>query len=92
MKTKPKPKKPKLPPDADGKGMNEQRSDWVLVVLDKFKNLTGNDSDLSTVSDFLADLGHYCDRHELSLGELLQNAKMHYGAETQDEGTQFNFL
>lgn len=58
----------------------------------KPKHYNGREDQCTVVGDFLADLGHYCDRHELSLGELLQKAKMHYEAETKNEGTQFNFL
>lgn len=91
-----KPKKRQLPPDDPDcdPGMNDMRSDWALAALDRFAVVTGSQSEPpeTNAADFLADLAHYCDRHQMSLSLLLAHAKTHYEAETQYEGTQFNFL
>lgn len=77
------------PPDPDGK--NEQRAGWAEDGLLAFQASVGT-ADEDVVCDFLADLGHYCDRKGIDLGFQVGRAKTHYEAETGDKGTQFSSL
>jgi hypothetical protein len=40
------------------------------------------------LSDFLANLAHYCDRSDMDLQEVLHNAALQYEEETDGEGAQ----
>ena len=86
----PRRKKNTLPPDPET--MNEQRADAAGRSLDLFTRTFGEEDGggEQNLSDLLADLAHYCDRNELHFAYCLQTAKMHYDAETDNEGRQFD--
>ena len=82
---------------------NQHRSKWVEKALRAFAKETGqsvkHDGWPEITGDFLADLGHFCDRHELQLAPLVVCAARHYELETDPEdvpgkaqGTQFDGL
>jgi hypothetical protein len=68
-----------LPPDPEG--MNDNRAAWAGEALVVFMLATGADPE-DAVSDLIADLGHWCDRHDISFEEELRRARFHYEAET----------
>lgn len=87
----------RLPPDPDG--MNHERARWVAETLEVFERHGERPSVDATederrmlatqnLSDFLADLGHYCDRAGMDLQYLLHNAALQYEEETEGEGAQ----
>lgn len=82
-----------IPPDDPEcePGINERRSEWALIAIDKFRQATGIDEE-DAVSDLIADIAHYCDRHGVQLMEEIRRAKMHYEAETALKGKQFKAL
>lgn len=69
-----------LPPDPEG--MNEDRSRWAETAIFEFQRQTGADLE-DAVSDLLADLMHWCDRHETDFEHELQRARYHYEEETE---------
>jgi hypothetical protein len=71
-----------LPPDPEG--MNDNRSAWADEAIAVFILATGTDLE-DAVSDLIADLGHWCDRHGISFDEELRRARFHYDAETLDD-------
>lgn len=73
---------------------NKERSLWVDVALQAFAEQTGQIPGLEIediVSDFLADLGHFCDRHNIDLQDQLRRAAGNYNAETRGKGVQFTY-
>jgi hypothetical protein len=98
-----------LPADPGGK--NDSGSARAEKGLRAFAKAVGYEPETegweTVVSDFLVDLGHFCDRQDVYLQDQLQTAKMHYEAETDPEaadcdegepdpdstpGTQFDFI
>ncbi len=92
-------------PIADPDEKNQDRVDWVTQALAEFCRHTGQteeDGFEEIVSDFLADLGHFCDATNLNLEDLLRRGADHYHAETNPEetdppsegeqGSQFDFV
>jgi hypothetical protein len=85
-----------IPPDPDE--MNAERAAAAEAALMHFvRNFGEGDDDGLTadlkeqnLSDLLGDLAHYCDRNELSLSGCFERAAMHYAAETDNQGTQFD--
>lgn len=89
----------RLPPDPEG--MNEDRADWAEDALNTFANEHGETlepgataaeiAEMTTqnLADLLADLAHFCDRHNVSFSQCLNTAEMHYDAETDSKGKQF---
>lgn len=75
-----------LPPDPEG--MNDRRSAWAGEALATFMLATGTDLE-DAVADLLADLIHWCDRHEFEFERELDRARFHYEAETLADD-QFN--
>jgi len=77
---------------------NDERASWAEAALLVFaqrigtaKKMIGDKEDpFLIVSDLLADLAHWCDRHEVDLQSALAHAAKHYLAETNGEGKQFN--
>lgn len=69
----------KLPPDPEG--MNDSRAEWAALAIAAFVLKTGSDEE-DVVSDLLADLMHWCDRHDISFEDELARARFHYEAET----------
>jgi hypothetical protein len=75
-------RKPELPPDPEG--MNDKRASLAGAALAVFKSETGSDEE-DAVGDFLADLMHWCDRHNYDFDAALERARGHYEAETTGE-------
>jgi hypothetical protein len=71
--------RPDLPPDPEG--MNDSRAGWAADAVTAFRSATGTDEG-DAVSDLLADLMHWCDRHGQDFGHQLTRARDHYAAET----------
>jgi hypothetical protein len=76
---------------------NDARAEWAEAALQAFCVATGVDTTETAVGDLIADLAHWCDRHNycdskgrLNLAELIENGRMHYEAETQGKGGQFD--
>jgi len=64
--------------------MNDSRAAWAGQVIDLFALTTGTDKE-DALSDLLADLMHWCDRHQVSFDGELVRAREHYEAETLGE-------
>jgi hypothetical protein len=75
-------KKPKLPPDPDGK--NDSRATWAGAALSAFMGQTGTDQE-DALADLLADLMHWADRNNYDFDAALDRARYHYEAETVGE-------
>jgi NTP pyrophosphatase (non-canonical NTP hydrolase) len=87
-----------LPPDPEE--MNNQRARWAAETLETFEHIAGERASADAteeeqqelakqnLSDFLADLAHYCDRAGIDLQGVLHNASLQYEEETEGEGTQ----
>jgi hypothetical protein len=71
-----------LPPDPEE--MNDARASRAAVALCRFQQETGSDDDTALV-DLLCDLMHWCDRGGADFDGALQDARMHYEAETSPE-------
>jgi hypothetical protein len=71
-----------LPPDPEH--MNDERAAWAAQALITFIAATGTDFQ-DALPDLLADLMHWCDRHNVSFSAELGKAHQHYEAETQEE-------
>jgi hypothetical protein len=68
-----------LPPDPEG--MNDRRSAWAGQAIAAFMRATGTDLE-DAVSDLIANLRHWCDRHEIDFDAEFARAAFHYEAET----------
>lgn len=51
--------------------MNRQRATWAAEALDTFRTTSGTEGDWQTISDLIADIGHYCDYKGWSYLQLL---------------------
>jgi hypothetical protein len=71
-----------LPPDPEG--MNDRRSAWAGQALATFRLATGADEH-DALPDLLADLMHWCDRHDYDFEIAFDRARWHYEAETAAE-------
>ena len=78
------PTTPMLPPDPEEK--NDERALWAQEALCAFEEATrsGGEEPGTSCADLLCDLMHWCDREALSFDALLETARMHYLAETDD--------
>ncbi len=84
-------------PPVDGV-TNNDRASWAEVALLAFAKRTGmakemvgdSEDPFLIVSDLLADLAHWCDRHSVDLPSALAHAAQHYLAETESIGEQFS--
>jgi len=82
---------------ADERNANDERSSWAEAALLVFaqrtrmaEEMVGDKEDpFFIVSDLLADLAHWCDRHQVDLPSALTHAAQHYLAETDGTGKQF---
>jgi hypothetical protein len=74
-----KPAKP-LPPDPEQR--NDQRAQSADAALLEFRRLTGAGAG-DAVSDLLADLLHWCDRHGQDFDAELRHGRNHYEVETE---------
>jgi hypothetical protein len=77
---------------------NDDRASWAEAALLVFAQRTGlakkrigdREDPFLIVSDLLADLAHWCDRHQVDLQDALGYAVRHYRAETGGEGNELN--
>ena len=77
---------------------NDDRALWAEAALLAFAQRTGlareiigdKEDPFFIISDLLADLAHWCDRHQVDLPSALAHAARHYHAETGGTGSQFN--
>jgi len=72
----------KLP--ADPAKENERRSQLAAIALSAFKEDEFEDCE-TTLCDLLADLLHWCDRHDADFDRCLARARRHYTEETTPE-------
>lgn len=92
--------RPRACPNQDYPGdepTNDDRAAWAEEALRAFCLATGVDTTENAVSDLIADLGHWCDRHtycdskgRLNLASLIETGRGAYEEETHDKGGQFN--
>jgi hypothetical protein len=83
---------------ADNGTANDERASWAEAALLVFAQRTGvaeemlgdKEEAFFIVSDLLADLGHWCDRHKVDLTAVLVHVAEHYRAETKRHGRQFS--
>jgi len=83
---------------ADEETTNNERASWAEAALLAFAQRTGLAKELLgdkedpflILSDLLADLAHWCDRHGVDLPSALIHAAQHYLAETGGTGRQFS--
>ena len=79
---------------------NDDRASWAEAALLAFgkrtrllKESVGDKEDpFFIISDLLADLAHWCDRHEVDLAAALLQAAGHYKEETGGAGRQFSSM
>lgn len=74
--------RPTMP--ADPEQMNDLRAVWAWRALNAFIEATGVDLE-DSLGDLLADLMHWCDRHNFDFEIALDRARCHYEAETSEE-------
>jgi hypothetical protein len=74
-----------LPPDPEG--MNDQRCAWAGEAIAVFMLATGTDLG-DAVSDLLADIMHWCNRHDIVFEDELTRAVCHYGTECRTHGAE----
>lgn len=68
------------------------RAARIRPLLKIYQDQTGSE-DEHLVSDFLADLAHYCDEERLSISDALARAEKHYRKETKiKEAQMFGFM
>lgn len=67
-----------------------QRSQNIRTALERYRDATGSETE-HMVTDFLADLAHYCDHHGLSLSDAMNRAQEHYLEETQGQRHRQSF-
>lgn len=72
---------PPLP--ADPEGNNDRRAELAEYAILPFIEEFGDDR--TALVDLLADLRHWCDRHEVDFQDALDSAFNHYQAETTAE-------
>lgn len=87
-----------IPPDAtaDEGTTNDERASWAEVALLAYGQRTGtvvrtvgdDEAPFLIIGDLLADLAHWCDRHDVDLQAAIQYATGHYRTETQSQGRQ----
>lgn len=61
---------------------NDARASWAGEALDRFMAVTGTDPP-DAVMDLLADLMHWCDRHDMNFYAALRQAREHYHHEVR---------
>lgn len=65
--------------------MKDERSKWAGSALSLFSVETGSDLPEDAPADFLCDVMHWCDRHDMSFRNELDHAYRHYRDETTKE-------
>ena len=96
----PEPNQP-IPPDPEQ--LNDGRADAAALAVYRFAadfgelpSVGGLDDEANrdllaqNIADLLCDLGHLCDRRGLLLAGLWETAAMHYGEETEQQGSQLD--
>lgn len=88
----------RVPPDAtaDEGTTNDERASWAEIGLREYGMRTGtvgwtvgDDEDpFLIIVDLLADLAHWCDRHDVDLQAAIRRATCHYRKETSWKGRQ----
>jgi hypothetical protein len=82
---------------ADNGPTNDNRASWAEAALMAFckqigvisSSLGDKEEAFLIVADLVADLAHWCDRHQVDLPSALTHAAQHYLAETDGTGKQF---
>lgn len=74
-----------LPPDPEE--LNNERAQWADNAITTFQMFTRTDIQ-DAVSDLLADLMHWCDRHGFDFHKELGRAESHYDEETRPIETE----
>jgi NTP pyrophosphatase (non-canonical NTP hydrolase) len=67
---------------------NEDRAGWAEVACEAFAEITGQDmeNDLpEIIGDLIANLMHLANQNGMSVEDRLENARMHYDAEIEEE-------
>ena len=64
--------------------LNRDRARWAEAAILMFMKQIGVDGDREAVSDLIADLGHYCDHHQLDFIPLVERAIGHWQIEQSD--------
>jgi hypothetical protein len=67
---------------------NEDRAGWAEVACEAFAEITGQDleNDLpEIIGDLIANLMHLASQNGMSVKDRLENARMHYDAEIEEE-------
>jgi hypothetical protein len=67
---------------------NEDRAGWAEVACEAFAEITGQDieSDLpEIIGDLIANLLHLADQQGMCVEDRLENGRMHYTAEIEEE-------
>ena len=67
---------------------NEDRAGWAEVACEAFAEITGQDleNDLpEIIGDLIANLMHLASQNGMSVEDRLENARMHYDAEIEEE-------
>lgn len=54
--------------------MNQKRALWAAAALKTFQTKTGTDTAEETISDLVADIGHYCDATGLDYLKLMSSS------------------
>lgn len=66
----------------------EKRIGNATAALDAYfwhlKSADPRDEPAEHVADLIADLMHYCDKHEIDIDSMLATARMHHDAECAD--------
>lgn len=62
----------------------KRRIKQAQIALDAFSDCTGEDSD-NALRDLLADLMHWCGKHEVDFWHEADVARMHYEAELEED-------
>jgi hypothetical protein len=88
----------RIPPDATAEDgiTNDERASWAEAALLTFGKRTGSvvrsvgdtEEPMLVVGDLLADIAHWCDRHNVDLQAAIQYGTRHYQLETGAEGAQ----
>jgi NTP pyrophosphatase (non-canonical NTP hydrolase) len=71
---------------------NEDRAGWAEVACEAFAEITGQDieNDLpEIIGDLIANLMHLANQQGMSVEDRLENARMHYDAEIEEEEEEY---
>jgi hypothetical protein len=71
---------------------NEDRAGWAEVACEAFAEITGQDmeNDLpEIIGDLIANLLHFANQQGMCAEERLENGRMHYDAEIEEEEEEY---